>query len=269
MKSAALWPFPTRLESSVVTKPTLAIQDDGTLLLKGLDILIPDYWAASETPGIYECRLPACRYRRFSYRNEHGRLNVQLHCFLQRRSCTPEECRTCLLANPDFGKQQKVEVETDHGNGSKSTSVETVRVIDTPDPRLLSRSKEPWLPAHDDAKPIARPDLQAIQDSLPPYRPGRDRQFRIEEDGVIVYEKEEGQWEPPKDINGYRRDPENLWRFIPLWPPCTLRYQIGIRWPKCGCINVIMRCNHPQHPQYPKRVGHEDCQACLRRSPET
>lgn len=133
---------------------------------------------------------------------------------------------------------------------------------------LLARLQEPWLVPCKEAKPIARPDLQSIQDTLPPHKPGRDRTFRIEKDGVIVYEKEEGDWEPPQDINGYERDSHDPWRFIPLWPPCAMRHQIGVRYASCGCIGIVMRCNHPRHPKHTDRVGHEDCQTCPFRKSE-
>jgi len=250
-----------------VTRPVLAIKDDGTLLLKALTIQIPDYWKATDTPGIYACQLPPCKYRRFSYQIKGGQLVARLHCFLQRRDCTPEECQSCLLANPDFGVKRKVSMETDNGDGTQTVDTAVVRVANT-DPNLLARLKEPWVVPRKGAKPIARPDLQSIQDTLPPRKPGRDRTFRIEEDGVIVYEKEEGDWEPPRDINGYERDPDDPWRFIPLWPPCAMRHQIGVRYASCGCIGIVMRCSHPEHPKHMDRVGHEDCQACPFRKSE-
>jgi len=245
-----------------VTK-ILAIKDDGTLLLNGLNVRIPTYWKATDTSGIYECQLPGCKYRRFSYRIKNHELAVKLHCFLQQRSCIHEECQSCPLATPDTSVRKKIEMEIDNGDGTKTTTQIVMCVDPNTDPRLQTLGT--WIPTHDTetkARPVARPDLQAIQDTLSPFKAGRDRKFRIEEDGMIVYEKEEGEWETPKDINGYRRDPNNPWRFIPLWPPCVMRHQIGIRYANCGCINVIMRCNHPEHPKYVDRIGHEDCQAC-------
>lgn len=108
-----------------------------------------------------------------------------------------------------------------------------------------------------------RPDLTAIEDTLPPHKEGRDRPLRFEPDGSIVYEPDTTE---PQEINGYQRDPENPHRFTPLWEPCSLRHGIGVRYANCGCINVIMRCNHPEHPKYLDRVSHHDCQQCpLRR----
>lgn len=110
-----------------------------------------------------------------------------------------------------------------------------------------------------------RPDLQSIPDLLPPHKPGRDRQFHVEEDGTIVYKREEGEWEPPLDINGYQRDPQNEWRFTPLWKPCALRHLAAVRYASCGCIGVIMRCNHPEACHFGIRVTHTDCDECPHR----
>jgi len=101
--------------------------------------------------------------------------------------------------------------------------------------------------------------LADIEATLPPYKEGRDRKLTVELDGTIIYEQG---GEPPLDINGYQRDPNNAFRFTPLWPECHLRHTIGIRYAKCGCINVIMRCNNPDAPQFVDRVKYEQCQAC-------
>jgi hypothetical protein len=109
---------------------------------------------------------------------------------------------------------------------------------------------------------LKRSPLADIANVLPPFKEGRDRKVRFEDDGTIVYEKQEGEWEPPKDIDGYERDPENPWRFKPLWPLCCLRHQIGVRFANCGCIGVIMRCSNPQATKYLDRVSHHDCEQC-------
>ena len=109
-----------------------------------------------------------------------------------------------------------------------------------------------------------RPDLVAIEASLPPYKEGRDRKLRFEPDGAIVYEKDG--WELPREIDGYQRDPNNAWRFIPLWPICALRHQTAVRFANCGCINVVMRCNNPQCDLFVQRVGHTQCETCPNRS---
>ena len=96
-------------------------------------------------------------------------------------------------------------------------------------PRPLRRRRPP-IPdpaAYTPGRP--RPDLQAIELTLPPCGPAQrtfDRPV-FAPDGAIVYAKREGDWEPPRDINGYVRDPDNAWRFLPLWLPCGLRHRIS------------------------------------------
>jgi hypothetical protein len=122
--------------------------------------------------------------------------------------------------------------------------------------------KRIWIVEH---TKVARPDLQAIHASLPKHRPGRDRQFTIEFDGVIVYEQEEGDWEPPKDIQGYQRDSENPWRFIPLWLKCLKRIPKGRRSKGCGCIQIEMFCDNDEVVLYEQRVTYQQCRLCERR----
>ena len=56
---------------------------------------------------------------------------------------------------------------------------------------------------------LARPDDKGRIFARPLFEP----------DGAITYPKREEDWEPPKNINGYVRDPNNAWRFLPLWLP--------------------------------------------------
>ena len=111
-----------------------------------------------------------------------------------------------------------------------------------------------------------RPDLQAIELTLPPYQENRDRQVCFEPDGSIVYEKGEGEWEPPRPINGYIRDASNAWRFSPLWLPCSLRHASAVRLVNCGCVEIIMRCNNPACKLFADRVNYAACQTCPHRS---
>ena len=101
--------------------------------------------------------------------------------------------------------------------------------------------------------------MQNIQDTLPPMVSGRDRPVIFEPSGAIVYENN---GDPPLEINGYQRDLENPFRFTSLWPECSLRHGVGVRYVKCGCINVIMRCNNPASPNFADRVKHTECQQC-------
>ena len=111
--------------------------------------------------------------------------------------------------------------------------------------------------------------LTRIAMTLPPYKAGRDRQARFEADGTIVYDREDGEdgaWtEPPRDIDGYERDPDNEWCFRPLWPECYLRQGQGVRYQGCGCLGVIMRCANPSAPKFAERVTHTDCLGCPHR----
>ena len=107
-----------------------------------------------------------------------------------------------------------------------------------------------------------RPDLTQLEATLPPFVEGRDRPVRFEPDGAIIYAKAEGDWEPPRDINGYQRDPLDPFRFTPLWPVCCLRGGIAVRLVLCGCIEIIMRCQNPKSPHFVDRVTGEKCQGC-------
>ncbi len=117
------------------------------------------------------------------------------------------------------------------------------------------------------AKSIGRSRLADIGDTLPPHKEGRDRKLRFEPDGTIVYEHEEGD-EPPKDISGYQRDPNDPYRFTPLWLSCGLRQQQGVRFAVCGCIDVIMRCGNPASPMFGSRISHVVCKHCQLRQAE-
>ena len=144
---------------------------------------------------------------------------------------------------------------------------EEVYFSEVPDPNFAARrlplvppeSLQNWVIEY----PIEeRPDLQAIRASLSPHRPGKDRHFTIELDGSIVYEQEEGEWEPPRDIKGYQRDSENPWRFTPLWPKCSRRFPKGHRSENCGCIQVTMKCLDLDSGLNGEEVTYEQCQQC-------
>ncbi len=109
---------------------------------------------------------------------------------------------------------------------------------------------------------VPRPDLQAVELTLPPFVEGRDRPVHFEADGSIVYDKAEGDWEPPRDIDGYQRDPTNAWRFLPQWPVCRARIMTAVRLVNCGCIGLITRCNHPQTSTFTQQVFYDQCKGC-------
>lgn len=102
-----------------------------------------------------------------------------------------------------------------------------------------------------------------LEDTLPPETE-EDRHVVFNEDGSIRYDEKPG-YDVPRAITGYKQDPDNPLRFLPLWPPCQLRHQQAVRYPVCGCIDVIMRCNNPDCKVFTTRVGHEACLSCDRR----
>ena len=113
-----------------------------------------------------------------------------------------------------------------------------------------------------------RPDLQAIELTLPPAEQESQTRPRpvFEPDGAIRYPVRDNDWEPPRDINGYVRDPDNPWRFLPLWLPCGLRLPQGFIRATCGCIGLNMRCNQPQAPTFGQQVPSTTCKTCQHRS---
>jgi len=103
--------------------------------------------------------------------------------------------------------------------------------------------------------------INQIMDTLPPYVRGRDRKFHFEPDGTLIYEREEGDWEPPRLADGFQADQDNPWCQRPLWSPCAGRLYTAVRFPNCGCIGVIARCNEPK-AMFTQRVMPETCKHC-------
>lgn len=195
--------------------------------------------------------LPECIYRRFSRRLEV----LQLHCFLKRGNCTHDECVNCLSATKETRRQ--VSIETEDGR------VVVGYFSEVPDPNFAEKrlplvspdSLQNWIVEH-------RLDLQAIRTSLPPAQLKKGRHFVVEFDGSIVYKQEEGDWEPPRRLKGYRRDPKNEWRFTPLWPRCLQRLPQGHHSEKCGCIQITMTCVNLDSELNREKVSHKQCQHC-------
>jgi hypothetical protein len=106
--------------------------------------------------------------------------------------------------------------------------------------------------------------LSALGNTLPPFVAGRDRPVHFEPDGTIIYDAGDDE---PLDINGYLRDPNNPNCFTPLWPDCRLRPGVAVRYARCGCINVILRCGNPKSPHMADRVTWEQCRDCPVRHP--
>jgi hypothetical protein len=98
-----------------------------------------------------------------------------------------------------------------------------------------------------------------------PLRLGTDEptfKAEIMADGRIVYERRPGDWEPPREHKGYRRDPDNAWVFIPVWPACVNRELNEKRLSTCGCLIVEMTCRDERSPCCGQRVELAACQAC-------
>jgi hypothetical protein len=88
------------------------------------------------------------------------------------------------------------------------------------------------------------------------------RIFTVAEDGSVTYAKGD-QWEPPSEPNGYTRDPENAWRFIPIiWPACTLRTTKTLLKKNCGCWDFDVRCTCAECSLNTQPVTHLDCEKC-------
>lgn len=70
-----------------------------------------------------------------------------------------------------------------------------------------------------------------LEATLPPAKE-TDRPIRFNTDGSIEY-LDSDNWEPPREIgDGWRRDPENNRRFIPIILPCADRNQKATRYAK-------------------------------------
>lgn len=101
-----------------------------------------------------------------------------------------------------------------------------------------------------------------ILNTLPPFKEGRDRQFKFEPDGTIIYDREEGDWDPPRQIEGFKTDENDQWRMQPQWDNCPSRLYTAVRFPNCGCIGIVARCNEPKADFFIKRVSIEICEQC-------
>lgn len=106
--------------------------------------------------------------------------------------------------------------------------------------------------------------LQDLQLTLPPSD-GVRREFQrpvFFADGGLEYPRlADDSASPPDDIEGYKRDPQNPWRFHPTWQDCILRGQ-GTKLKPNGCIDVAMACNNPHAELFGRPVLAQDCADC-------
>ena len=184
--------------------------------------------------------LPECKYRRYTRHPDF----LRLHCFLKREDCTQKQCQECLYASIETGEQQKISLDD---------GVETGYFSEIPDPNRLAtvsvvEGRATWVVKHSTVVIQSKSKFE------------KEHPCTVESDGTIIYEQTD--WEPPKDIDGYLRDPKNLWRFIPLWPRCKMRIQKMQRSRGCGCVQVEMRCNNRLTKWFRKEVTFEQCQLC-------
>lgn len=83
---------------------------------------------------------------------------------------------------------------------------------------------------------------------------------RHQPDGSIQYVKRGP--EPPPDLDGYKRDPRNFWRFVPQWQACQHRLQNQFL-KSCGAIGLLTICRHPDGPKENRReVNFNICSTC-------
>lgn len=102
---------------------------------------------------------------------------------------------------------------------------------------------------------------------MPPYVEGRDRPCHFEEDGTLVYERQDATgasetgWEPPRPIDGFEIDQNDPWRMRPLWGRCGARMHTTVRFTSCGCLGLVSRCTEPR-ARFLARVSYKLCQEC-------
>lgn len=198
---------------------------------------IPEGWQIDpEKPDRLLPPWSYCQYRRVSYRPQT--LVITPICCLISQRVTTETCLSC------------------------HRQLEEKPLSDPSGLPLLEKSAED-LQGLSEAIDGEFDELNGEFDRAAPLPPKKDSRIpRIESDGAIVYEKREGDWEPPRDINGYRRDPDNPWRFISLWPECERRAPIKKRAANHGCVRVVMKCKNRDSNLHGEVVTYEQCQQC-------
>jgi hypothetical protein len=111
--------------------------------------------------------------------------------------------------------------------------------------------------------------FKAMEDTLP-FDDGVKRDFQrpfFHDDGSIEYPVRGDEPGIPPDINGYKRDPDNLHLFHPQWNDCQYRLQGTHIIGGCGAIEVVMVCQHGQSQRYLKELQTKHCEMCRFRQP--
>jgi hypothetical protein len=193
------------------------LQDDGSFRLLEGDTAsrVPDGWREDTAqPGLFQPPWSSCRYRRLSANAFDGRITITPHCLRHLTSCTVDQCVACTEREADLAQVKTVPVTNAAG---EETGTEMVRVSQQPflSPLVVGTEEnlrgKMWAVEHA-TQPAATArisPLTNIEATLPPHKEGRDRPMHFEPDGAIVYTKTADRDEPPKDINGYKRDPNN------------------------------------------------------------
>lgn len=245
--------------------------DDSFTVTHGTPASIPEGWV--QDGDRYSCTWPKCYNRLMSRRVEGNDLIILTNCARHKRPVDLATCTACPVHKVPVGPVKMEQIETPEGMIIGQRPYVTVPAtpvqIEAPHQPTEAGAFGPEHPAP--PPPASMTTMSArladIDKTLPPFVEGRDRPLHIEPDGTIVYDKREGDWEPPRDIDGYQRDPNDPFRFTPLWKPCALRLQVGVRLANCGCIQVRMRCNNPA-AELGKNVKYTDCEACQHRVEE-
>ena len=253
------------------------IEPDGTIRYSEPATKVPAGWTPSQdNPQVYLPPWQHCAHRLLGFDNSTMELTPT--CLLVGEPVAISACVGCANRKdpgPDHYRNLDpnniVQVEYPRPGLGPAWQYEVVAELGKPEqitkrqgtvtPRLIPPPPATLQPV----PPAPQSQFSELGLTLPPAQP-TDRPVHFEPDGSIVYEKQEGQWEPPRNIDGYARDPNNPLRFIPLWPECQLRYQVAIRYPNCGCINVLMRCNNPEAPEFADRLAYTTCEKCPFRS---
>jgi len=262
------------------------IEPDGMIRYSEPPANVPAGWTPSpDNPQIYLPPWQPCAHRLVGFDNRT--MVITPTCLLAlgpvpisrcigcplRQDPSPDHYRNLDFRNltqktypvPALGPLERIQMQIPEGCKDAKTATITT-IADKP----LAEAAPVTPPTPEAYSPnVPRPDLAAISTTLPPDDASKDRTFRrpvFEPDGSIVYPHDDKDWEPPQNINGYVRDPDNQWRFLPLWLPCALRMQTAFLKANCGCIDIIMRCNNPQAPTFGQRVPSTICATCPVRS---
>lgn len=244
--------------------------DDDSFTVTGTPASIPEGWI--KDGDRYSCAWPPCYNRLISRRVEGDNLIILASCARHKCPVDLARCNACDVHKVPVGPAQPMQIETPEGlviGQAKYYQVPGMAVqIAAPYEPTEAGAFGPEHPAPSPPASMTAMRLSDLDKTLPPFVEGRDRPLHIEPDGTIVYDKRAGDWEPPRDIDGYQRDPNDPFIFHPLWKSCALRLQVGVRLANCGCIQVRMRCNNPA-AELGKNVKYTDCEACKVRVEET